>query len=231
MKTIALSAGHSDSDPGAVYNGLVERDIVEKLVADASDILRGHGVGVLNPPSSLNLPQTIAWINNRKDQVDVCCEIHINSFKDPNVGLGLEGWHYANSDESKNFAQFLVDAIAVESGMKKDRGVKDERMSTPWHLLGFVHRTIPLACLIECGFINTDEDRKILSSETGLYNISKGIARGILSYWGLNWVPPKPEILQESQELIKIRGELAVCREECQRKSDILAKISALLVL
>ena len=231
MKTIALSAGHSDSDPGAVYNGLVERDIVEKLVADASDILRGHGVGVLNPPSSLNLPQTIAWINNRKDQVDVCCEIHVNSSSKPNQGVGLEGWYYRNSNESKNFAQFLVDGIAVESGMKKDRGVKDEKTANIWGRLGFVHDTFPLACLIECGFINTDMDRSILSSQSGLYNISKGIARGILSYWGLNWVPPKPQIPQESQELIKIRGELAVCREECQRLNDILAKISALLVL
>ena len=227
-KTIALSAGHSDKDPGAVYNGLVERDIVERLVADASDILRSHGVGVLNPPSSLNLAQTIAWINNRKDQVDVCCEIHINSSAKPNQGTGLEGWHYRNSNESKNFAQFLVDAIAVESGMKKDRGVKDEKTANIWGRLGFVHNTIPLACLIECGFINTDADRVILSSESGLYNISKGIARGILSYWGMDWVPPKPPSVPDNGELIKTKAELVVCKVEIQQLKERMEKIREL---
>ena len=230
QKVICLSAGHSDSDPGAVYGGLVERDIVEEVVANASVILRSHGVGVLNPPSSLNLLQTIAWINNRKGQIDLCCEIHVNSSSKPNQGLGLEGWYYHNSSESEKFARFLVGAISVESGMSKDRGVKDEGL-IHWGRLGFVHYTRPLACLIECGFINTDEDRKILSSKSGLYDISKGVARGVVSFLGVKWVPPKPQRAQEQQALVKIRTDLARCKEECQRLNDILTKISVLLKL
>ena len=228
MKVVCLSAGHNDNDPGAIYKGLVERDLVEKIVGHASEILRSHGVGVLNPPPSLNLSGTVRWINDRKDQpIDICCEIHINSSSKPNQGVGLEGWHYRNSNESKNFAQFLVDGCAVESGMKKDRGVKDEKYHR-WGKLRFVHDTIPLACLIECGFINTDEDRAILSTDTGLYNMAKGVARGVVEYLGLNWTPQKPSKPQESKELLKIRGELAECKKECQRLKDRLVKISAL---
>jgi len=230
QKVICLSAGHSDSDPGAVYNGLVERDIVEKIVAHASPILRAHGVGVLNPPSSLNLYQTIAWINVRKDQIDVCCEIHVNSSGKPNQGLGLEGWYYHNSNESKKFSDFLIDAVSVESGMNKERGSRDEGMLR-WGKLGFVHNTKPLACLIECGFINTDRDREILSTEDGLYNIAKGIARGILSYWGMDWTPPVTSVPQESEVISQLQGNLAECKKECQQKSDILSKIAVLLGL
>jgi len=222
-KIICLSAGHSDSDPGAIYNGLVERDIVETIVGHASEILRAHGVGVLNPPSSLNLTQTIAWINDRKNQIDICTEIHVNSSSKPNQGYGLEGWYYHNSNESRRFTEFMLDAISVESGMLNNRGSKDEGFNR-WGKLGFVHYTVPLACLIECGFINTDEDRKILSTDTGLYNIAKGVARGVLSYWGMAWKPQGSQKPPQNEELTG-------CKEENQRLKDKLNRIKELSTL
>lgn len=231
MKTIALSAGHSDKDPGAVFNGLVERDIVEKIVSLATPIIKAHGVGVLNPPSSLSLIETINWINARADQIDVCSEIHVNSSAKPNTGFGLEGWYYRGNEESKKFASFLLDAMSVESGMSKTRGVKDEKYANIWGRLGFVHDTKPLACLMECGFINTDDDRAILSSEQGLYNLAKGVARGVVSYFGITWNAPKPEFPPENTELIKVKADLAVKTTECEGLKDRLLQISRLSTL
>lgn len=231
MKTIALSAGHSDKDSGAVYNGLVERDIVEKIVSYATPIIRAHGVGVLNPPSNLNLVDTIKWINDRSGQIDICTEIHVNSSSKPNSGFGLEGWYYRNSEESKKFASFLLDAMAVESGMSKTRGVKDEKYANIWGRLGFVHDTKPLACLMECGFINTDDDRAILSSEQGLYNLAKGVARGVVSYLGITWTAPKPEVQPDNTELLKIKQDLADKTRECEGLKDRLLQISKISTL
>jgi len=231
MKTIALSAGHSSTDPGSTYNGLVERDIVEKIVDLASPIIRNHGVGVLNPPKELSLVQTIKWINARADGINICSEIHINSSKVPESGFGLEGWYYRGSEESKKFAQFIIDAIAVESRMGKTRGVKDEKSANIWGRLGFIHDTKPLACLIECGFINSEIDRKILSSDSGLYNIAKGVARGIVSYLGIEWKAPTSQTSPEAQELIKIRVEMADKERECQGLKDRLLQISRLCQL
>jgi len=230
-KTICLSAGHSDKDPGAVYNGLIERDIVEKIVAYATPIIKAHGVGVLNPPSSLNLIETINWINARADQIDVCSEIHINSSAKPNTGFGLEGWYYRDNANSKSFASFLLDALNAESGMSKTRGVKDEKYANIWGRLGFVHDTKPLACLMELGFINTDDDRKVLSSEQGLYNLAKGVARGVVSYFGITWTAPKPEVQAENPELIKLRSDLAVKTSECEGLKDRLLQISRISTL
>jgi N-acetylmuramoyl-L-alanine amidase len=227
MKTIALSAGHNINDPGAVGDGLVERDLVEKIVAYASEIMRSHGVGVLNPPIELDLRGTIKWINDRKDQIESCCEVHINA----GGGLGAEGWYYRNSDESKKFALFLVDAINAESGMSKSRGVKDEKTANVWGRLGFVHDTKPLACLIECGFIDRVEDRKILSTEKGLYDIAKGVARGYLSFMGVEWKPPKPQYLTQPTDYLKIKGELAESKAECQGLKERLKQIAEICKL
>lgn len=256
MKTIALSAGHSDKDPGAVYNGLVERDIVEKIVAYASPMLRSHGVGVLNPPSSLDLNGTIKWINDRSSQIDACIEVHVNSSAKPDTGFGLEVWHYRDSEESKKFASFVLDATGIESGMSVKRGVKDEKYANIWGRLGFVHNTKPNACLIECGFINTEMDRKVLSTDTGLYNLAKGIVRGIVSYLGITWVAPVGSISNEGgysddnkaeiERLKKLLEEqkksydtqisdfkvsLADKEKECLRLSDLLLQISRLSTL
>jgi len=229
MKVIALSAGHSDKDPGAVHRGLVERDIVEQIVKDASDILRAHGVGVLNSPGSLNLPQTVRWINDRSMGIDVCCEIHVNSSAKANQGLGLEAWHYRDSEVSKKFGQFLIDAIAAESGMSKKRGVKDEKTANIWGRLGFVHNTIPLACLVECGFINTNKDREILLIRSGLYDLSKGVARGVLSYFGMKWKPSVSTKPVEGKEFLQLKKELAECQKECLRQKGVLDEIRGLL--
>ena len=230
MQTIALSAGHSNTDPGAVYNGLVERDLNIKIVEVASKVLRANGIGVLNPPDNLSLVQTIKWINDRADNINVCLEVHINSSAKPNTGVGLEGWYYRGSNISKQFIYDVVEGVRKATDMSS-RGVKDEKCANIWGRLGFVHDTIPLAGLIECGFINSDVDRKLLGSEDGLYKIGIGIALGILDYFGIKYVAEKTKEEMDKQELSEIKGKLAEVVNSCQTKSDLVNKVSAFIKL
>jgi N-acetylmuramoyl-L-alanine amidase len=230
MKTIALSAGHSNTDPGAVYNGLIERDLNIKIVDIATKILRANGIGVITIPNELSLTQTIKYINDRASQINVCLEVHINSSSKPNNGVGLEGWYYRNSNTSKQFIYDIVDATQKSTGMGS-RGVKDEYNANIWHKLGFVHDTKPLAGLIECGFINSDTDRKVLSNEEGLYNIGKGIALGILDYFGITYTEAKTKEELDKQELIEIKSKLADIVNNCYTKTDLVNKVSAFIKL
>lgn len=191
MRTIALSAGHYTGDPGASSGNLIERDLTIQITDKAIDMLRKHGVGVLDVPDTIDLAPTIKWINDRavSNSIELCVEVHINA----GGGKGVEAWAYANlstgviDPQSQKLGQFLIDAIATESGMSK-RGVKPETQYSAGKL-GFVHDTIPLASLIECGFIDGTEDKKILGTDTGRTNIAKGVARGILGYMGIIWNP------------------------------------------
>lgn len=185
-KTVCLSAGHSVTDPGAMAGGLKESDLNMDIVGKTAEILRIHGIDTLTVPDNLSLVATINWINERPNQIDLAIESHVNS----GGGVGVEAWHYAGSAKSRELGQFMVDALVAETGMKS-RGVKDE--STNRHgKLGFVHDTDPLAGLIETGFIDSDEDRKLLNNTKGRMRIAKGLARGLLSYLGKDW---KPDLL------------------------------------
>ena len=72
------------------------------------------------------------------------------------------------------------------------RGSKDESTNR-WGQLGFVHDTKPLAVLIECGFIDTLEDLKLLGNEEGRFKIARGLARGICAHLGVTWSDDVPE--------------------------------------
>lgn len=244
MKTVILSAGHSLSDPGAVYDpGTKEAFLTMELTKLASDYLRKHGIGVLTVPDDLNLVSTIKWVNNRSTEthIELAVEIHTNSSTDRKP-RGVEAWYYHDfntgkgSEDSKRLAQAMVDAIQVEANMPS-RGVFDESTNR-WGRLGFVHDTYPLAALLEAGFISNEEDRRILMDTKGRENIAKGICRGILTAMGETWRPEllhpetKPEIedakdkqiedLKKAVASAESYGErkLAEFKAKCQTRSD-----------
>jgi N-acetylmuramoyl-L-alanine amidase len=195
MKTVCLSAGHAPGlDPGAVFEGLVEADLNIKIVRKAADFVRKHSVGVLEVPDNLNLVETIKWVNERDYQIDVAVEVHVNAGR----GTGVETWYYQDSQKSQKLAQFLVDGLAVETGLP-NRGTRDETTSR-WGQLGFIHESKPLAALVECGFIDHHIDRNLLVSDSGLEKFSKGLARGLVEFLKVGWqpallYPPEAEVV------------------------------------
>ena len=186
MKTVCISAGHQPGfDNGASSDGLYEAELTIKISDKVVEILRKHSVPTLYVPNNISLVSTIDWINDRAEQIDGCAvDIHINS----GGGTGWEAYYYGNgNNESSKLSQFMVDALVQEAGLVS-RGIKSE-YSTRHKKLGFVHDTIPVAALVECGFIDTHMDRILLKSDDGIYEIAKGVARGILGYIGAIWDP------------------------------------------
>lgn len=228
MKTIIISAGHSLSDPGAVYNpGTKENFLTMSLTKLTASYLRSHGIGVLEVPDTLSLVDTIKWVNGRASEgaIELCVEIHTNSMTDKNP-KGVEAWYYHDfatglGDEgSKRLSQCMVDAIVVEAGMSS-RGVFDES-TNKWGKLGFVHDTKPLASLVECGFISNDFDRNILMSDKGRENIAKGLTRGILTFMEEAW---RPEVINPAIDTVNENTKDKQI-EELQKELEALKKSS-----
>ena len=91
IKTICLSAGHTpNGETGASANNLHEEVVNIKTTKATADVLRKHNIPVLEVPDDLTLVQTIAWINSRASQIDLCLEIHLNA----GGGTGVEVWYY-----------------------------------------------------------------------------------------------------------------------------------------
>ena len=213
LKTITLSAGHTpNGETGASANGLHEEIINIQITKKVAELLRRHSIPILEVPDDLTLVQTIAWINARASQIDLCLEIHLNA----GGGTGVEAWYYQNlvtkadDIESKNLATIVCETVAEETGWR-NRGAKGE--STNQHgKLGFVHDTKPLAALIECGFIDNVSDIELYKTEEGVMKIATGIAKGLLAYIGEEWIPiptHPPEDLNLQKKIDELNEKIA----------------------
>ncbi len=171
MARIAIDAGHGGTDPGAVYNGRLEKDDTLKLALAVGEILQQNGVDVVYTRTEdiYQTPFQKAVAANQAD-ADFLVSIHRNSSPTPNQYTGVETLVYDKSGEKLEMAE------NINSQMEKvgfrNIGVK-ERPG-----LVVLRRSKMPAVLVEAGFLNSEEDNRLFDEEFD--KIAQGIAQGIL---------------------------------------------------
>lgn len=150
------SAGHHNSDPGAVANGYREADLTKELrnIMSAEFKKRKH-----------DHIMDYDWETNRQYQNrikpgenSVVLDLHFNAFHKPSA-TGTEAFIASNANvHSEGFAKDLLD---VTSYLLKipNRGVKREG-SSQHNRLGILHLGAGVACLLEVCFITNPYDMK-----------------------------------------------------------------------
>ena len=119
-KSLFISAGHSDADPGAVGNGHTEADIVLEFRDLLADALEARGVAFdRDGDQRQNLPLSKAWKLAAKH--DIALEFHCNAFHKPTAtGVETLGW-----PGHVEFGHRLCSAISETLGIA-NRGAKGE---------------------------------------------------------------------------------------------------------
>ena len=114
MKTFVISAGHSNTDPGAVGNGLKEADIAVELRNAVADRLRVEGHTVFTDGSGTTNDSLRDAIKLIKGQ-GIALEIHCNAAANASAS-GVES--IAKGTKLKPFCQKLSKAVADVLGEK-----------------------------------------------------------------------------------------------------------------
>ncbi|MFE8698397.1 N-acetylmuramoyl-L-alanine amidase [Cytobacillus sp. FJAT-53684] len=179
---IALDPGHGGSDPGAVGNGLLEKDITLKLALKTGTILRTqYDCDVMytrNRDVSLTLSERASIANRSK--ADLFCSFHINSFNA--TAKGFETFRYSKTTKEKsielqkNVHEEVMKALKPYGIM--DRGMKAENFAV-------VRETIMPALLTETLFISNPNEAKLLKSDAFLDQVAAAHAAGIAKVAGL----------------------------------------------
>ncbi|MBT2570944.1 N-acetylmuramoyl-L-alanine amidase [Planococcus sp. ISL-110] len=175
---ITLDPGHGGTDPGAVANGLREKDInldVAKLVESK---LKAKGIKVYMTRST----DVFYTLGARVDKgvasgSNAFLSIHTNAAAATSAS-GSETFYSASvGNDSKQLATFIQNRL-YKAMDHPNRGVKN---------YGFqVIRTNPLpAALVELGFITNQYDASKLASGTYKDRAATAIASGIEDYY--NW--------------------------------------------
>lgn len=192
--TVFIDAGHGGKDPGAIGNGLREKDLTLDIAKRVEAILKGNNIDVImtrNDDTHTDYKK-ISGILNSTD-ADIFTSIHINS----NVGTpatGIETFHtrtaYLSEDikmESKELAE-KVQSNLISKTSAQSRGVKESNFSV-------ISNTKVPAVLTECGFINNPTDATKLGTTFYRQLLAQGISDGIMEY------------LKENVTLSSINGE------------------------
>lgn len=188
MAKVFLSAGHGGSDPGAVANGLKEKDINLQTLLACKAVLEKHGVNVVcsrtkdeNDPVSQEVREANA------SGADLAVSFHANA----GGGDGFEVFYYSGDSDGERLAQIAekhVKAIGQNS-----RGLKSGNK------LMFVNSTKMTAVLFESFFVDNATDKQIGDTVAEQKAFGVAYAKAILEYFNIAYKETSTQATTQSQ--------------------------------
>lgn len=181
---IAIDAGHGGHDLGSTRDGQNEKDINLAIALEVERLLSELGYETF----MIRDDDTFYELEDRpklavENGADMFVSVHQNALDNDTTTGGTEVWYNENNnDENISLATTIVNAVTKRTG-SKNRGVKVGNS-----LIVLKTLEIP-ACLVECGFISSVEERANLTDPDYQKKIARGIVDGIQSYLPL----PKSE--------------------------------------
>jgi N-acetylmuramoyl-L-alanine amidase len=180
-RAIYIASGHGGNDPGAVANGLRERDVNRAIGARLVARLREHGLLVHTDLERGNLRASgeIADARRRGD-VAVFVSLHHNAATASARGLEV---FKTGSGRSLRLAKALHAAILYElralDPTWKDRKVKEARGTRAQSL---VCDSPGAAALIEFAFLSNDEDAEVVAAPAYANAMAEAACRAIVGF-------------------------------------------------
>ena len=178
MAKVFLDAGHGGHDPGAVGNGLQEKNIALSVTLKIGEILKNHGVSVSYARTTdvfLELADRATKANNLG--ADIFVSIHCNSFSDPSA-KGVETYSYPGSTTGAKLSKNIQDSIIESKVYTANRGTKTANFAV-------LRLTNMPAALVELAFISNTQDAEILRNRQD--ELAIAVAKGILNYLNIEY--------------------------------------------
>lgn len=174
MRKIVIIAGHSNSDPGAVYDGVKEADFCADMRNYVAYYLKHWGEKnvITDGDGRINAPLYEA-IKLAKG-ADIAVEFHLNA----SVSKQAFGIEVLANPKHKSLAQKIATAIHSITGsqLRGDKGYKPQNAGAH-NRLGFVQAG---GLIVELEFLSNPQRFKILQDKRWL--VAKAIAEVIHNY-------------------------------------------------
>lgn len=177
MVKIFIDPGHGGRDPGAVGNGLQEKNVNFQIAKKIDDILRNEYTNVTTLMSrtgdqTVSLDERTNAANNWG--ADYFLSIHCNS----GGGTGFESFVYPGSGAQTTTYQQNIHSEVMKVNQLTDRGMKQANL----HVL---RETNMSALLTENGFIDHASDSAKMKSASWLDAVARGHVNGLARSFNL----------------------------------------------
>jgi N-acetylmuramoyl-L-alanine amidase len=188
-KKIMIDAGHGGKDPGAVGNGLQEKDITLTLSKYMQDYLEENYTG-----HEVKLTRTTDIFHELSKRADIANDFGADVFISNHVnagggkGTGYESFVYKKPSPASIALQNVINSEAMSVAKKYGLGAHGEDKKR--ENLAVVRETKMPAILTEICFIDS-KDAVQLKKDDFLRDMAAAYARGIAKHLGL---PAKPKV-------------------------------------
>lgn len=209
-KKVFISVGHGGSDPGAVANGLKEKDVNLVIALACRYELMRHGVLVgMSRTKDEDDKTKVAECNNYNP--DYALDIHNNA----GGGDGAEIYHHYKGGASKTLAQNVLDAIVAIG--QNSRGLKIRKNALGKDYYQFIRETKCPAIIVECAFLDNKKDVQIIDTDAEQKAMGVAIAKGVLKELGIAWKEEKVvSTTTTSKKLYKVQVGSYAVRENAE---------------
>lgn len=201
-KKIALDCGHGLKTAGKqTPDGIKEWTLNDKVRDKVVELLKGYDVEFVFPDN--NEGTVDEGLSARKNMyiakgVDVAVSIHHNAYTGTwNNATGVEVYTDKNeTSKDRALAEAIYKRLVEYTGLK-GRGIKEEN----WAVIN--QNSIP-AVLVEGGFMDSNIDYKVITSDAGQNAYARAVAEGLIEFLGL----AKTEVKEEpKKDLLTVDGE------------------------
>ena len=180
-KKVFLGVGHGGSDPGAVANGLKEKDVNLVMAKECKLVLNGHGVLVKmsrTKDENDDISEEIRECN--ACDPDLAIDIHNNA----GGGVGAEVLAKLSGGTSKKLAENILKEI-VKIG-QTSRGVKTKANVYGTDYFGFLREVNAPSVIVEGAFLDSI-DYKDIDTVSEQKAFGRAIGIGILKTLGIKY--------------------------------------------
>ena len=175
MAKVFLGVGHGGTDPGAVANGFLEKDVNLDTALFCAKVLTSHGVQVLlsrETDEDDSLEEEIRECNAYNP--DLAVDIHHNA----GGGKGAEVYFHFGGGVSKTLAENILSQIVAIGQNSRGEKIKLNENGLDW--FGFIRETTAPAVIVECAFLDNPNDIRMVETIDKREKMGIAIAKGIL---------------------------------------------------
>ena len=183
MSKVFIGVGHGGNDPGAMGNGLKEKDLNLSIALSCRDALASSGVTVeisREADITSSLEERIQQCN--RFAPDLALDIHNNA----GGGDGAEVYHHYAGGTGKTLAENILSEITAIG--QNSRGTKIKLNSAGRDYFGFIRQTSAPAVIVECAFVDNAEDIQMVNTADKQKRMGQAIARGVLKTLGIPYL-------------------------------------------
>lgn len=174
---VFLDPGHGGNDRGAsVGSKRVEKDDNLKMALAVKDILEQRGIKAeMSRTTDVNVALSDRCDMANKSKATLFVSVHRNSAES---GKGVEIWAKSNKPKADTTLAGCIMDNLDKAGISNNRGVRFGYMGNPKTNYFVNNATDMPSCLVELGFITSDEDNQLLDKNFEGY--ANAIADGIV---------------------------------------------------